>query len=153
MPPAQDAVMAAVAVGIDSLTASHLIRMKKLPIGIDLSDSWVLGWKSHDDQLQFDLEISIWPESPHYESPKKGEHTCYKHGTLRFEGITSMEGLKDMASTPKTTDPDGTTDYGTIETFEIADDSIRLTGDFGDIYVHCTAWTLELENGEHLHSS
>ena len=45
--------------------------------GIDLNDSFVLSWYQGTNELTFELEASIWPESTYYEKPKPNEHTCY----------------------------------------------------------------------------
>ena len=50
--------------------------------GIDLNDSFVLSWKYINDTLTFDIEASIWPESPFYEKPVGDDYTCYKNAFL-----------------------------------------------------------------------
>jgi len=58
--------------------------------GIDLNDSFILSWVHEDDQLTFDLEASIWPESKYYTTPKEDEYTCYRKATLSFKGFDSI---------------------------------------------------------------
>ena len=42
--------------------------------GIDLNDSFVLSWRKEPNEVIFELEASIWPESEYYEEPKKDGH-------------------------------------------------------------------------------
>lgn len=99
--------------------------------GIDLNDSFVLSWDHESDQLCFVLEASIWPESDHYSKPKDDEYTCYRKAILKFVNLQSINGLKSMESTPSTTDPDGSTDYGNIDTLCQTENGFDLSGDFG----------------------
>ncbi len=112
--------------------------------GIDLTDSWVLGWKQSDGALEFSVEFSIWPGSSFYQPPKKNEWTCYRRGLLRFEGVTAIDGLKKEESVRSTTDSDGSTDYGNIESFKEGPDRVRLSGDFGEVLVGCSSWKVEI---------
>lgn len=103
--------------------------------GIDLNDSFVLNWAHENDQLLFELEASIWPESEHYSKPKDGEYTCYRKATLIFENVKNIKGLKSVESVASTTDLDGTTDYGNIDTFSQSDSGFHLSGDFGSVNI------------------
>jgi hypothetical protein len=119
--------------------------MKGALQGIDLADSWVLGWKERSGVLEFSVEFSLWPESPHYLEPKKDEFTCYRHGILRFEGVTAIDGLRKEEAATFSTDPDGSKDFGNIQSFEDHDDSVRMSGDFGEVLVRCSSWTVDLK--------
>ncbi len=102
--------------------------------GIDLEDSFVLGWCRTADKLVFDLEFSLWPGHPEYEEPKRGEHTCYKHGRLIFRNAQGIQGLLPMKHAPSTQDPNGTIDYGNVERLEWdADGRVSVDGDFGAV--------------------
>lgn len=65
-----------------------------LKLGIDLTDSWILCWHYSDKDFIFEIEFSLWPENPHYETPKPGDWTCYKKGQLIFTSAT-VEKLSD----------------------------------------------------------
>lgn len=103
--------------------------------GIDLNDSFVLNWSQEGDQLLFDLEASIWPDSIHYSKPENGEYTCYRKATLMFKGVQTITGLKSIESAPSTTDPDGTADFGNIETLNQIENGFQLFGDFGSVNI------------------
>ena len=103
--------------------------------GIDLTDSFVLAWQLDGDRLAFDLEASIWPESPHYERPKPNEYTCYKRAQLVFKGFTAVSGLKDMDQVKGHIDPDGTKDFDCIEELNETESGFRITGEFGSVAI------------------
>ena len=103
--------------------------------GIDLNDSFVLNWSHEGNQLIFYLEASIWPGSKYYTGVKKGEYTCYRQATLAFVGINDISGLLPIETAASTTDPDGSVDYGTIESFQAFDGMFELSGDFGKVKI------------------
>lgn len=103
--------------------------------GIDLHDSFILNWAHEDNQLSFELEASIWPESKYYSPPKNGEYTCYRKATLMFTNLKSINGLKSIELVPSTTDPDGSIDYGNIEALNKIDGGFNLSGDFGSVNI------------------
>ena len=105
----------------------------KLFKGIDLNDSFVLSWEGDDTKLSFELEVSIWPESEYYSKPKNGEYTCYRKAALTFTKVKSINGLKRIELVPSTTDPNGSTDYGNIETLCKTVTGFNLSGDFGSV--------------------
>ena len=103
--------------------------------GIDLNDSFVLNWANEGDQLCFELEASIWPESDYYFKPKDGEYTCYRKAVLKFVNVKSTSGLKPIESVHSTKDPDGSTDYGNIDTLCQTEGGFNLSGDFGSVNI------------------
>ena len=103
--------------------------------GIDLNDSFVLSWVQEADLLRFELEASIWPDSVYYSKPEDDEYTCYRKATLMFRGVQSTVGLKPIDSVPSTTDPDGTVDFGNIETLSQTENGFQLSGDFGSVNI------------------
>jgi hypothetical protein len=113
--------------------------------GIDLTDSCVLSWNQRTGILEFIVEFSLWPESPLYRKPKIDEWTCYRRGALRFEGVIAVEGLKKESEVGFSIDPDGSKDFGNIETFEECADCIRMSGDFGCVLIRCSSWKVDIE--------
>lgn len=106
--------------------------------GVDLEDSWVLGWHLDEvrHQLVFELEVSLWPSNLNYAPPKSGEHTCYKRGRLIFEDVTDLQGLSPKEEVKPSKDPYGSIDYGNIEGFHSAGDGVyEFEGDFGKVRV------------------
>ncbi|MEN9999753.1 MAG: hypothetical protein RI922_2743 [Bacteroidota bacterium] len=84
------------------------------PVGIDLEDSWILGWSYYKEELQIEIELSIWPESPYYEEPLNGNYTCYKLGQLIFHDVKTIKGFFELENIEPTIDPDGSKDWGNI---------------------------------------
>ncbi|MEQ3723899.1 hypothetical protein [Alcanivorax sp.] len=107
----------------------------KLFQGIDLNDSFVLGWRHEGWNVIFDIEASIWPSSEHYMTPKANEYTCYRRATLAFENISECVGLLPMASAPKSTDEVGEIDFGNIDSLFLLEDGFEVSGDFGNLSI------------------
>lgn len=103
---------------------------------VDLTDSWVLSWRQVDGNLVFEVDASLWPGHPRYAEPPKGDWTCYRSATLTFPRARHVEGLRSMATTQSSTDPDGSVDYGSIDTLcRNEDGSYLLIGDFGEVTI------------------
>ena len=103
--------------------------------GIDLNDTFVLSWNITNNNIAFDLEVSIWPESEHYDSLKSNEYTCYKKGTLKFEGAKEVQGLKECKEVNPSTDSDGSIDYGNIDHLVKTPSGYELIGEFGNVII------------------
>jgi hypothetical protein len=103
--------------------------------GIDLNDSFVLGWSQSEDHLSFELEASIWPESEFYTEPNKNEYTCYRKAFLSFVGVNSIQGLKPINTVATLTDPDGAIDYGNIDSLSITSSGYEVEGNFGSVTI------------------
>ena len=103
--------------------------------GIDLNDSFVLSWEQTSDKIVFNLEASIWPQSPHYSKPEPNEHTCYRKASLSFTGIKEINGLQPIETVKPTIDPDGTSDYGTIELLTQYSNGYSIVGEFGAVKI------------------
>lgn len=103
--------------------------------GVDLNDSFVLGWTQDDGRLAFYIEASIWPASKYYSTPKEGEYTCYRKAVIEFVGFIEIIGLRPIELTLSSTDPDGSKDYGTVDSLVVSENGFILTGDFGDISI------------------
>jgi hypothetical protein len=101
--------------------------------GVDLTESYVLGWGMHGDDLRFDLELALVPGHPAYTLPKPDERTCWHPGTLTFLAVRSIRGLDPQDQVRSAIDADDKLDYGNIDTFEEVAGEYRLSGDFGDV--------------------
>ncbi|MDP9315974.1 MAG: hypothetical protein M3R24_34820 [Chloroflexota bacterium] len=115
--------------------------------GVMIEDTAVRSWSYHGNQLTFDLEASLWPGNPHYQSPRPDEWTCYKPATLTFVQVASVTGLKDMAEVSPIVDPNGTVDYGTLDSIELAPPIYRLYGPFGDVTIRATELHFVIQPG------
>gem|GEM_PF-1454771 len=103
--------------------------------GVDLNDSFILGLTQDGGRLAFYIEASIWPASKYYSTPKAGEYTCYRKAVLEFVGSIEIIGLRPIELTPSSSDPDGSKDYGNIDSLMALDNGFRLTGDFVDVSI------------------
>jgi len=103
--------------------------------GVDLNDSFILGWTHDGGKLAFYIEASIWPASQYYSTPKAGEYTCYRKATLEFVGCMEITGLHPIQLTPSSVDPDGSKDYGNIDSLVALESGFRVVGDFGDVSI------------------
>ena len=111
--------------------------------GIDLHDSWVLSWSLIKNRLTFEIEASIWPDSPFYEPPLPDEYTCYKRAQLEFDGFQAVHGLKPMDQVNPGFDASGSRDFGNIDELEDTENGYRICGDFGS--VHIVGGTMQFE--------
>lgn len=103
--------------------------------GIDLNDSFVLDWLLTETELSFELEASIWPDSEFYQTPKPNQHTCYKSAELKFSNFTKVTGLKLKSQTHASKEPDGSIDYGNIDSLTKTNAGYDLTGNFGNLQI------------------
>ena len=103
--------------------------------GIDLSDSFVISWSQKKNDLIFNIEASIWPDSKYYEEPKTDEYTCYRPAQLTFTNTKKITGLLKMKQVAPSTDANGEKDYGNIDTLEIINGNYLIIGDFGQVSI------------------
>lgn len=103
--------------------------------GIDLNDSFVLSWNQTSDKVEINIEASIWPQSAYYIKPKSNEHTCYRRATLIISGVIEVSGLLPMDAVKPTIDPDGTEDYGNIDSLTQIPSGYSIAGEFGLVQI------------------
>ena len=103
--------------------------------GIDLSDSFVLSWSQKENELIFNIEASIWPESKHYQEPKTDEYTCYKSACIIFKNTSKIIGLLKMDEVKPSIDGNDETDYGNIDSLELIGGNYLIEGDFGNVTI------------------
>lgn len=103
--------------------------------GIDLNDSFVLSWNQTNDKVEINLEASIWPQSAYYSKPKSNEYTCYRRATLTILGAVEVTGLLPMDAVKPTIDPDGTEDYGNIDSLRQSSNGYSIAGEFGIVQI------------------
>ena len=101
-----------------------------------LEDTFVLSWDRSADFLAFQVLASLLQSHPTASPPASGEWACYKRGVLRFSGVTSVYGLQPQDSVAPTTDPDGSVDYGTIDSLaQVGPGVYCIAGEFGVVTV------------------
>ena len=113
-------------------------------VGVELQDSFVLGWNYCNQTLEIELEFSIWPESEYYKTPKAGEYTCYRLGSLLFDNVSSVTGLLNQSDIQPALDPDDSKDYGNIKYFEKSRSYFKVVGSFGSIEFESSGIHFEL---------
>jgi len=119
--------------------------------GVDLEDSWVLGWyvDAGRNRLVFELEASLWPGHKYYVPPPPAAHTCYKRVRLIFERVAGIVGLSPMDAVKPQVDPDGSIDYGNIEGLrQTGEGAYKLGGDFGEVSIKCEGVRLEVAGAD-----
>jgi len=102
-----------------------------------LEDSYVLGIDRSSCEIQFELEVVLREAHPLYEEPPGNVRYCYNNAVLIFKNVTCIEKF-DMEGMSKnmSVDPDGSVDFGHIDTFEILNENAYyLTGDWGELRV------------------
>ena len=110
-----------------------------------LEDTFVLSWDQGADSLTFQVLASLLQSHPNASPPASGEWACYKPGVLRFSGVTSVHGLLPHSSVTPITDPDGSVDYGTIDSLAlIGRGEYRIAGEFGVVTVAARELSLVL---------
>jgi hypothetical protein len=105
--------------------------------GVDLSESYVLGWRITPIELLFDLDVALTPEHPRYHSPRSGERGSWLRGSLRFPKASQIRGLAEQSRVPGATDATGARDYGNIDELSWADGEAHVVGEFGDGTLRC----------------
>lgn len=114
------------------------------PVGIDLEDSWILGWSFNYNELQIEMEFSIWPDSPFYEEPRKDEYTCYKIGKVTFHNIKSIKGFTELEKTQPTINPDGSKDWGCIYGLTKSENGITFSTENGEVEIETTGLSIKI---------
>ncbi|MGO4589673.1 hypothetical protein [Paenarthrobacter sp. 2TAF44] len=100
--------------------------------GLYLDDSYVLDIRASRGLLAITVEFALAPEHTSYSPALAGEQYCYRQGVLVFEGVTELNWTGQLTSRPSQ-DPDGSIDYGNIDTLVIDGNHYTLEGDLGTI--------------------
>ena len=103
--------------------------------GIDLNDSFVLSWLKSENDVTFNIEASIWPESSFYETPSNDEYTCYKKACLSFRNVEGISGLLEMSDVNPSVDANNESDYGNIDSLNNHGSVFLIEGDFGSVSI------------------
>jgi hypothetical protein len=114
------------------MTASDWTELTEFD-GVDLSESYVLGWQLGLAELVFELDVALTPDHPSFRPPRADERTCWVRGRLRFPGASSVQGLREQSGVVGATDATGARDYGSIDEFSWADGQAHIGGEFADV--------------------
>ena len=103
---------------------------------IQLQDTFVLSWNQSPNSLVFHVLASLLQSHPDASPPIRGEWACYNPAIIQFTDMTSVTGLLSQESVRPTKDPDGSVDYGCIDSLESPHPGqYRMSGEFGSITV------------------
>ena len=101
-----------------------------------LEDTFVLAWHQGPESLTFHILASLLQTHPEASPPATGDWACYRPGIIQFSGVSSVRGLLHQASVNRTTDAEGSVDYGCIDNLSSTQaGEYRITGEFGDVSV------------------
>lgn len=103
-----------------------------------LEDSWVLDINASRGQFVITAEFVLTEEHPSYAPARPGEQYCYRKGVLVFEGVTDLTWTGQLSSRPSR-DPDGSVDYGNIDSLTIEGDRYIVEGGLGIIDLHAAS--------------
>lgn len=108
-----------------------------------LEESWVLDIEARPANLVMRLEFVVTEEHPAFGPWGPDEWTCFRSGTLRFAGVTSL--LWTDQGSPPARDASGEIDYGHIDVFTWKPGEYHFSGDFGSMEVHANDVQVELD--------
>ena len=100
---------------------------------IYLEDSYVLGIYERSQSLEFNLEAVLTEDHNLYHSPQPSEQYCYRSMKMTFTDVSSIEWLVQKNICNK--DPDGSVDFGNIDSFMFDEESYTLSGDWGEVRI------------------
>lgn len=98
-----------------------------------LEDSYLTGVRENAAEISFDLLFVLTEAHSEYQPPVLGEQYCYKHGRIIFEEIATIEWLRRELK--PSTDPDGSVDYGNIDSFYNHHGIFELEGEWGKVRI------------------
>lgn len=108
-----------------------------------LEDSWVLSITARPGSLELVVELVLCDSHPSYFRPAPGEQYCYRRGTVRFAGVTSLH-WEGQGLVPAV-DASGEQDYGSIDALIVAPNAFIVEGDFGRMTVAADPPSVSLE--------
>ena len=99
--------------------------------GVMIEDCFVHGWCFENQALVVECLFSLHPGNPNYEKPSSEDWACYKAGKLILRNPQFIGKLVAMEDVRKTVDPDGSIDFGSLDSADIDDGQLTLYGPFG----------------------
>jgi hypothetical protein len=96
-------------------------------------DSYVLAIAATPGWLKIEMDLVLTPSHQEYRPAKPGEHYTYRHGSLIFDGVTTLSWT-EQGERPAI-DANQELDYGNIDQFEWEPGRFLFEGGFGKIDV------------------
>ena len=106
-------------------------------------ESYALSITAQPALLTISLDLALRVTHPLHETPLPGERHCYKRALLEFSQVRNLS-WSGQGAVPAV-DITGERDFGTIESFEVDDDTYVLIGDFGHIFVAAAHMVVTLD--------
>jgi hypothetical protein len=114
-----------------------------------LEDTFVLAWHQDSESLIFHVLASLLRTHPDASPPAAGDWACYKSGTIQFTGVSSVRGLLPQDDVIRTTDAEGSVDYGCIDALSLVlPGKYRIVGEFGNVSVVASDVSIYLETDD-----
>ncbi len=113
--------------------------------GVDLEDSWVLGWRydAPAGRLTVEVEANLW-RAPGDERGGGRAHLL-SPGDARVRGRHFGVRAPAAGGGPGAPGSDGTRDYGSVDVLEGGDGVFRLAGEMGDVTLRAAALRLRVD--------
>lgn len=108
-----------------------------------LEDSWVLEVAPSAEGVAIRLEAVLTASHPLYRQPPPDEQHCYRAGWLT---VTSNAIDVQLSDRKPSVDPDGSEDYGNIDSFGTDADGVwEMQGDWGSVRASRPVVRLQLD--------
>ena len=115
--------------------------------GVDLLNSYVLSWDVTGETLTLDIDVSLFPEHPFYESPRPAERGCIRPGTLEFPCCSALRDSRAASRACTPHEIAKSLGHGKIDDLRrMGDGRYRLVGAFGEIDIESERPLLRLND-------
>lgn len=117
--------------------------------GVDVHDTFVQGWRTDGADVVFEMDASIWPGHASYRTPPPSAWACYLRAHLVFPNASEIEGFNVRPEANNAPAVGESSDFGSIDALEEAwGGYFRISGEFGDVYLHSDQPFLEIVSDE-----
>ena len=112
--------------------------------GVDLTESFVLGWSLKGDTLLVDLDVLLEPGHAFYERPRPAEKVCIRPAVLEFPHCDAVQ-VDDRAASTDIASTVASLAGGRIESFCVFNDGVyEMKGGFGSVVLDAERPVLRL---------
>ena len=114
--------------------------------GVDLTGSFVLSWHLERALLRLDVDLSLLPQHPFYEAPRRPGRACYHAAFLEFPACTSLARHDAGGDGRPLTAAAGELGPGRIEALRrTSEGGYEIHGAFGEIAIRSDRPLLRLK--------
>ncbi len=101
--------------------------------GVDLEQSFVVGWETEGETLLIDLDLFLLPEHAFYEEPRPAEGACFRQGVIEFNYCTKI-ACPDDDGTTEVAEAIRSLKHGRISGLRRSGDGYyEIIGEFGSV--------------------